>query len=637
MLRPLVVTSFLALVATPVAAQDAADTVRVAPVIVTATRTPLRVDQVPASATVIHGDQLRAQGITHLTDAVRALPGVVVAQSGSWGAPTSVFVRGGQSNYTKVLIDGVPANEPGGAFDFGTLTLDDVERIEVVRGPSSVVWGSDAVSAVIHIITKRGVANRGTLAVRGGSHGTVDVSGSAEQGLGAVRGAVTAAHHESDGSHAFNSDFRNTLLGGSASWLGGETSVRVGGRYARTRAHFPTDFTGAPVDSNAYRTEERTTASAELSRPVGSATVRVLGGHTLANAASVDPRNDPSGISTAFDTRTRRQQLEVRADIPVHSSVTAVVGGIAEWQHRLSASASAAPDQPTDWSATDHHRANRGAFAEVLATQGATTATVGGRYDHSETYGSFGTYRVGLSHALPTGTRVRGSVGTAFREPSFDEALPGPFSTGNPDIRPERTSSWEVGVEQRLVDERVVVGATYFAQRFTDMIDYFTESFPGRYENVAAARARGTELELRAMPHARLTVDGSMTFLHTRVETAGYGSTLADGRTLLRRPGRSAAGGLAYAGRRATLGARISHVGERQDMRFLYDAPYSREETLPAYTKVDLSAELPVLTRQGQSYALTVRLDNVFDEAFQPAAGYDAPGRTIVVGVRAAY
>src|SRR5689334_9646288 len=133
----------------------ASDTARVPAVVVTATSTPLALDRVPASVTVLDGAALRAQGLTHIADALRLVPGMTVARSGSYGAPTSLFTRGAQSNYTKLLIDGVPLNDPGGALDLGLLTLDDVDRIEIVRGPASVLYGSDALAGVVQIFTRR--------------------------------------------------------------------------------------------------------------------------------------------------------------------------------------------------------------------------------------------------------------------------------------------------------------------------------------------------------------------------------------------------------------------------------------------------------------------------------------------------
>ena len=628
--------------ALPLAAQQAPDTAYVPPVVVTATHAPLTADRVPASVTVVTGAELRAQGVAHLTDALRSVPGVTIAQSGSYGAPATLFVRGGQGSYTKVLIDGVPANEPGAAFDFGTLTVDDVERIEVVRGPSSVVWGSDAISAVVHIITRRGAVDRGSVSARGGTYGTADINGALERGTGAWRGALTGAHHRSSGSYDLNSAYRSGLLSGSATWSATPaTQLRATARHADLTAHFPTDYTGAPVDPNAFRTEGRTTASAELTQAAGPVTASVTVGHSLVIASSVDPANADGMASTRFDTRTRRQQLELRADAPLAPFLTLTAGGVLERQYRSGAFTTVTPGDGgapgVDRQVTTADRANRGGYLELLGTSGPTTATVGGRVDDSEQYGTFATYRIGISHALRAGSRLRASVGTAFREPTFDEVLPSAFSSGNPSLEPERTASWEVGAEQRLAAGRVVFGATYFSQRFARMIDYFSESFPGRYENVAAARARGTELEVRVRPTAAWVLDGSLTLLRTRVETAGFGGALAAGRALLRRPERSATAGITRTGVRGTVAARMAYVGRRTDVRYLYDAPYSAEETLPAYTRVDVSGELPVAVRGGQSLALTVRVENAAGARYETVAGYTAPGRTLLGGVRAAF
>lgn len=628
--------------ARPAAAQQSSDTARVAPVVVTATKSPLAVSRVPGSVSVVTGAELRAQGITHLTDALRGIPGLSVVQSGSYGAPASLFVRGGQSSYTKVLIDGVPANEPGAAFDFGTVTVDDVERIEVVRGPSSVVWGSDAVSAVVHIITRRGATDRVAVAARGGTYGTGDLSGSVERGSGAWRGAMTAAHHLSDGSHALNSDYRSSLVGGSATWAGSRgTTVRGNARFADLTAHFPTDFTGAPVDSNSYRDQQRTSASAELVQPLGAVVATLAAGHMLVVGSSVNPADTEFGTSTTFDTRTRRQQLELRGDAPLRSWLTLAAGGVVERQHRDAASnrvtTAAGGPGSSSRQETSGDRSTRGAYAELLGTTRTTTATLGARVDASRLYGTFGTWRAAMSHELPSATRLRASVGTAFREPTFDEVLPSSFSTGNPDLEPERSTSWEVGAVQQLAAGRVALGATYFQQRFGNMIDYFSATFPGRYENVAAARARGTELEARLVPAEGWSADASLTLVKTRVETAGFGGALSDGRALLRRPERSATAGLTRAGARGSLAARLAYVGTRRDVRYLYEAPYSAEETLPAYTKVDLSGELNVVARRTRTLALTMRIDNLTGASYEAAAGYAAPGRAFLAGVRAGF
>src|SRR5437867_8978759 len=154
-------------------AQQPTDTARLSPIVVTADRLPIPAAAVPAAVTVLSGAALRAQGIRTVADALRTVPGATVVASGSFGAQTSLFVRGGESDYVKVLIDGVPQNQPGGAFDFADLTTDNVDRIEIVRGPASVLYGSDAVTGVIQIFTRTGSgAPRVTAAARAGTYGS---------------------------------------------------------------------------------------------------------------------------------------------------------------------------------------------------------------------------------------------------------------------------------------------------------------------------------------------------------------------------------------------------------------------------------------------------------------------------------
>jgi vitamin B12 transporter len=165
----------LLLVPSLAVAQQSPDTTVLRPVVISATRVPIDRRAAPASVTTITGDELRARGITMVSDALAMVPGLAIVQSGSFGATTAVFARGGESDYLKVLVDGVPLNKPGGAFDFATLTTDNLDRIEVVRGPTSVVYGSDAVAGVVQLFTRR-VAGppRGSVDVRGGTYGTID-------------------------------------------------------------------------------------------------------------------------------------------------------------------------------------------------------------------------------------------------------------------------------------------------------------------------------------------------------------------------------------------------------------------------------------------------------------------------------
>jgi vitamin B12 transporter len=526
----------------------------------------------------------------------------------------------------------VPVNDPGGALDLGLLTLDDVERIEIVRGPTSVLYGSDAVAGVIQIFTRRAAARpRGSVDARGGSYSTYDVDASAELPLGGGGISIGEGHHASNGIYDFNSRYRNDVGNATLTyspWSGARLTGT--GRYTDAIAHFPTDFTGTPIDPNAYRTEKRTLVGAELEQRFSRVRASLGLTSNLANDASIDPPNASGDFGSSLATRTLRQAADLRVAVPLPSALTLTVGGSAEWQHQ------AAPE---------YDRRNAATYVELVRSAGLTTATLGARLDHSGTFGDFGTYRLSASRVLPAAFRVRASIGTAFREPSFFESFDTPFSVANPDLRPEHTTSWEAGLEHEIASGAVTLGTTYFHQRFVDLIDYRFDGATSRYENIALARAAGTEVELRLAPVRGVSGDASYTWLDTKVLHAGFDPTplavLAQGGPLLRRPKHSASAGLRYdlpSGIGVT--ARATYVGKRADHLFHGAPTYDTEAvTLDPYTKLDLSLALPLRSVWSglTPVAATIRADNVTGTRYQSVAGYATPGRMILAGLRASF
>lgn len=219
------------------------------PEVVTATRVP-GVSYAPtATATTLDAAALRAEGITHLADALRRVPGVAIARSSSVGSQVALFVRGGQSNYVRVLVDGVPLNEPGGVLDLGRITLDDIERIEVVRGPASVLYGSEAVSGVIQLFTRRGGTTTKTRAeVGGGNIGTQRLSLGGEGTIAGLRATVQGDHHGSTGILPFNNAYRNTGVVSGLTYTGARSDLRITGRYNSSLYQYPTGSSGAIED-----------------------------------------------------------------------------------------------------------------------------------------------------------------------------------------------------------------------------------------------------------------------------------------------------------------------------------------------------------------------------------------------------
>ncbi|UCG88585.1 MAG: TonB-dependent receptor [Gemmatimonadota bacterium] len=635
--------------------QQTADTATVLnPVVVTATKLPLRSNLLPSSVSVLEGRELRARGISSVHEALRTAAGLDVVQTSSSGSATSLFVRGGESDYVKVLLDGVPINLPGGAIDFADLTVDNIDRIEVVRGPTSVLYGSDAVAGVVQLFTARGkgptTVNAG---MRGGTYGSIivdgDVAGGSEE-LGYSLGFSRAA---TDGMYEFNNQYDNLVVSGLASYLPDwRTDTRVSFRYNDSEYHYPTDGTGQVVDRNAYQLRDRVTVSLEGGRLFSDL---IEGRFSLLFDdlnSGINDEPDGSADTVGFfgyvsDGRILRRSADLRANIHPVQSTTLTAGFQIEDEDERTFSVSSSEFGNTHDSLIVN-RLNLGYYVQLQSEPVAGATLVAGlRLDDNDAFGSFLTYRGGLNYRFAFGASVRASVGKAFKEPTFLENYANaPFMIGNRDLVPERSISWEAGAEQRLWDERLVIGATYFDQQFRDIIQYtFATENPGdpNFMNVAAADASGVELSLRATVAAGFTLGGDYTYLNTVVTAESSDSEPGDafiaGERLLRRPTNhvSAFGQYRFLRNRVLLGLRIDHVGDRDDRDFS-QFPTSRV-TLESYTRVDANAELKIVSRHSAflDVTLTGRVENVFNKQYQEVVGFPARGRMVVVGGRAGF
>ncbi|MBA2685390.1 MAG: TonB-dependent receptor [Gemmatimonadaceae bacterium] len=626
-----------------VATTDSAsrDTTTLTPVVVTATGLHTTAGAATLSTTVITGNDLRAQGIVTVLDALRETPSVAVVQGGSFGQQTSVFLRGGQSNYTQVLIDGVVVNDPGGAIDFANLTTDNIDRIEIVRGPASVLYGANAVTGVIQIFTRRGGgAPRLSAWARGGTYGTREGQISAFGGDEKVAYSLAAAQHNTDGIYDVNSAARNGTYSGQLRLTpDARTEVGLSLRYIDAGVHIATNGNGVPNDSNQTHTERRVIGSLDAGRFLTHRLeARLSLGATDADVRSEDRPDSPGDTDYPYDTRTRlyRRSADARLNFTIAPDVIMTGGGSYESQRARSTGVDA------------QHRTVGAGYAQIAGISLTRLSYTGGvRVDHNSSFGDFTSSRGGVAYDLPFGARVHAAAGSAFREPTFEESSSTqPFDMGNPDLHPERTRSWEGGIEQRLAHGRASVAATYFNQRFRDMIQYdgFVDEGAPNYYNLAAATARGVELTLRVTPVAPLTLTASYTYTKTRVTDAGIDSSatasFVEGARLLRRPSNLGAVTASYAFKRpeTSLHLEVATVGDRDDRDFSDEVTFiPRAVTLPSYTVVGLAGELGILSRVGSSspdLVLTARVENLFDRKYRQLFGYASPRRALLVGAR---
>lgn len=622
---------------------DSTSSTRLPAIVVTATRVPIAA--VTAATTVLYGENLRRQGITTLGDALQLVPGLAVVQTSSPGTRTSVYTRGGESGYTRVLVDGVAVNDPGGEYDYANLTIDDVERIEVIRGPSSVLYGTDAVSGVIQVFTRQGRGRpRPEVEARVGTFGARALHGAVSGSTGNAGYRVGAGHTRTDGIHAFNSEHSQTFINGTGR-AGrrdiGDVAVAV--HYSDATVHVPTDGSGAVVDRNAFQSGERVTVGIDLGRQL---TQRVearllLAEHRTDGGFTDEPDNvaDSTGFfAQASVDHVARRSADLRTNVQISRGTVLTVGGLVEKQQQRGTLDTDSEFGPFS-STTDVERLTRAGYAQLAGTSSVVAWNLGVRVDRSSVFGTFGTWRGGLAVTATPTTRLRAVAGRAFREPTFYQNFAEGFVIGNPDLRPEQATSWEVGVDQHAARGRVLLRATWFAQHFTDLIEYSfgTDPEAPNYFNVAGAQARGMELEVSTTFTPGIQADVGYTWLHTEVTESGFDDTptgfFVDGVALLRRPAHSATAGVSWhRGGGSVFRLQAIHRGAREDL----DYAVNGRAILPAVTTVDLSANavLRPLAVGRPGLAITVRLSNALDEQYQSVLGFRSPGRALTVALR---
>ncbi|MGQ0639498.1 MAG: TonB-dependent receptor plug domain-containing protein [Gemmatimonadaceae bacterium] len=641
MFRFCAITALAVTASTRLVAQ-ATDSTRLPRVVVTATRVESRIASDVASVTILDGDSLRARGIRDVADALREVPGAAIVRSGSLGAQTSLFLRGGESDYVRVLIDGVPMNDPGGSIDLGSYSLDNVERIEVVRGPASVLYGSDAVAGVIQIFTRRNTSP--TLVeggVKAGTYATreVDMSlGAASQTLSVSLGA---GRRTTDGFLDFNNDYQNEVL--SARLAASPGAGFRGSLSARQHAdeyHYPTDGAGRIVDRNSFRKDRRSALALEARQQLGSrvdvtAAFTAMEGRPRTDDAADTPVDTSGFYAYRSAGSLRRRVVDGRVNVGLTTKVIATLGY--EWQREAQRGRDSSnfDRAPNTFSA---ERSTRATYAQIVGEAGALSFTAGGRYDDNDVFGSFRTARGGVAWRLGQATTLRASAGSAFKAPTFLEEFNTAFTVGNPSLKPERSRSIEAGVTQLVATGRGALSATWFSQRFRDMIQYsFVEVGTPNYFNVAAASAYGVEFESRARVAHDTHVGMTITFLRTRVDDAGLdegqNATFVKGNRLLRRPSVTAAlTGRSNLTTRLTADARLLHVGSRDDRDF--SGFPAKPVLLESYRRLDAGLAYR-LTSNVPSLSLFVRVENLLGGDYQEVMNFRAPGRTILLGGRA--
>ena len=557
-----------------------------AKVLVTAAVTDVLESQIGAPVTVLDSETLQALGNADLLEPIRGVPGVAVVQSGARGAPTSLFVRGGASNFNKVIIDGVPANDIGGAFDLADLAVTGVDRVEVLRGSNSLLYGSDAMTSVVNITTRRGRSRvpEGTFALDGGNLGTLRQ----ELSLGGVARRLdyfaAYSHFQTDNNIA-NNEYRNdTLASRVGVALGSNTNLSGTVRWIDTDYGSPNtfDFYGIADDSTQKRKTVYASATAQTQindrwqttvrfgladqdahyvnpTPTGTPSDPSEFANFLGNPVTITGANGYSVTGQAildyggsypsrFDTELRRSLLHGQTGYHVSQALD-ISGGV-RLENERGASISS-------FGTSESERTNYGGFVEARATMlGHLFVTGGVGLDHNDVFGTAATPRVSVAAYLrpPSSTDALGdtkvtfNAGKGIKEPSVDQELSSLFvlvppaiasGLGLEPIAPERSRTLDVGIEQGLAHGRGRVRVAYFDNEFRDLIEFVdTSVLPqigvpsdslgagsfGAYFNSQSNRARGVEMSGEA-------IVGSLKFMASytysdAVVTESFGAAL---------------------------------------------------------------------------------------------------------------
>ncbi|MEG8032265.1 TonB-dependent receptor [Sphingomonas aurantiaca] len=605
-------------------AADASD------VVVTATRVAQPASEIGQAVTVIDRAEIERRQTVVVSDLLATTPGVTVTRNGTPGALTGVRIRGAESDQTLVVIDGVRVNDPastGGGFDFGNLLASSVERIEVLRGPNSVPWGSQAIGGVVNIITA--APAEGLQARANAEYGYADsmfASAGISGATGPVSGSLTGGYLRTDGisSAASGTERDGYRQYGATGRLGVEFAPGIGldlrGYFADSRAEL--DGFPAPdyvlADTADYGKTQELYGYAGLHANFADGRFNNRVAFTIADI-NRDTYEPAFGAEPSFLGRGRSERYEYQGDFRPLDQVR-VVAGVERENSRFNDGFTYADTGITS------------VYGQLIVKPlDILTLTGGVRNDDHEDFGNHTTFGANAALALRTGTTVRASYGEGFKAPTLYQLF---SDYGNRGLDPETARNFDIGVEQAFLADRARVGVTYFNRRTRNQID-FRDCSPteqttagsicvdrpfGVYDNVARAEADGVEVSLALRPVDPLTLTANYSYIHTENRSIGanFGNTLA------RRPEQTASVNADY--RFAvglSIGGTVSLVGDSFD-----DA--ANMTRLDGYALASIRAEVPIT----EQVALYGRVDNLTDARYQTVAGYGNYGRAAYGGVR---
>lgn len=617
---------------------------------VTATRLPLPADQVPASLTVLDKAAIDRTQDIGLSEMLLRTPGVSLSRNGGYGAATALRIRGAETDQTVVVIDGVKINDPsssGGGYNFANLLVGDIARVEVLRGPQSTLWGSQAIGGVVNIVTARPERPlEASFDIEAGSRETVSARAAVGGRTGPLSWRVGGQSFTTGGISAIAPAFGGREADGYTNRnVAGQMEIALAsGLSVDLRSYYATGwnaFDATSGDSPAYGLVREWVGYAGVNADLlgGRFRNRLGYGYTDTDRDHYDPRNPRP---RTFDAAGRNRRLDYQGSFAIADGWTLLFGAEQERSRFRSVSPPASLSVPVPAPAIGR--------AEITSLYGQLSArpiagltlTGGVRNDDHSRYGGKTLFSAGGVWVLPTGTVLRANYGEGFKAPTLYQLF---SEYGNVALAPERAHGWEAGAEQRLWDGALRLGVTWFERTTTDQIVYNPCPRPGSadlsdlpalcvlpgssprlaragyYQNVARAKAHGVEAQAALHLADRLILDGNYSWVVAQDRSAG---TTSFGNWLPRRPRHSANASISYAWPSGlTTGAAVRWSGHSFDNA-------SNTQRLDGYVLVDLRAELAV----SPAIRLFARAENIFDRDYMTAYRYGTLGRALHAGVR---
>ncbi len=618
---------------TPATGQNVGDQ-PVEELVVTGSSTPIASIELGRALTVLDRTDIENLGVEYAADLFRFVPGVAVSRSGGYGGVTQLRLRGGEGNHVLVLIDGIEVSEAGGGeFDFSSLLAADIERIEVLRGPQSGLYGSNALSGVIQIQTRRPLPG---LSVSGGieagdndtQQASLSVAGGSDRLMGRLSGIYRSSAFDLSADNSLvgqeqDQDLNRTLSGQLAFLASDALRFDLLGRFSNR--HTDTDgfdFSGGPLqglpvdDDSATKTEDLT---------LGLSTTLTLAQGRWVNRLSLefsDNQTDASG----FGSESSRQQVRARSTwnwADEFDQRTTVFVQLEEERYR-----NTQPSSPTQVPEQSRDLVGFGVEHRLsIGDQWFFGATA--RRDNNQQFDDVTTFSADLAWQLASASRLHASIGTGVTNPTFFEQFgftPGQFK-GNPALQPERSTGWDLGLQQGFADGAVMVDLTWFEADLEDEITPFfdlTDFLSTTVNRREDSQRSGLELSVDYAPTGPWQLSAQLTHLDADEPTGPE----------VRRPETTAslASSYTFAAGRARISANLIYNGSQLDTDFRnFFVSFVAEQTrLDSYTLLNLNGAYQ-LNPNIQAY---LRIDNVLDDNYQEVLGFAAPGRSVFVGLR---